>query len=83
MAIGFQNGDIYLFNLLFNEVLLNFSHNQDTGSIKALSFSNDSSLGISLLASIIESKEGGKNVVFWDLNQKKIYSTLSNVHSNK
>jgi len=40
-------------------------------------------LGVSLLASVTESVEGGHDVVFWDLNQNKIYSTLQNAHSGK
>jgi U3 small nucleolar RNA-associated protein 21 len=66
VAIGFSNGDILLVNLLYNEILLKFS--QDSSRIKSLSFSSDTTLGVSLLASITESSEGGKNIVFWDLN---------------
>jgi hypothetical protein len=80
VAVGFENGAIILLNLLYNQTLLRFSHSLEDGAVKRLSFSSDTSLGVSLLASISESKEGGSNVCFWDLNQKKIYSKLENAH---
>ena len=40
-------------------------------------------INIEPLASISESSEGGQNIVFWDLNQKKILSTLNDAHSGK
>lgn len=83
VALGFEDGNIALVNLLYAEVLLRFSQSQDGGPIRSLAFSSDTTMGISLLASITESKDGGENVVFWDLNQKKIYSTLKNPHSGK
>jgi len=67
IAIGLENGEIILMNLLYNQVLLKFNQSQDGGKIKKLSFSSDLNLGVSLLASITES-ENGCNVVFWDLN---------------
>ena len=81
VAVGFANGDIFLVNLLYNEILLKFS--QDSSPIKSLSFSSDTTMGVSLLASITESSEGGQNIVIWDLNQKKIFSSLQEAHSNK
>lgn len=81
VAVGFANGEIRLINLLYNEVLLKFS--QDGSKIKSLSFSSDTTLGVSILASVSESSEGGENIVFWDLNQKKILSTLQDAHSSK
>ena len=81
VAIGFADGQIFLVNLLYNEVLLKFS--QDSSRIKSLSFSSDTTLGVSLLASVTDSLEGGQNIVFWDLNQKKILSTLQDPHSKK
>ena len=68
IAVGFENGSIILLNMLYNEVVLKFSQNQDGGRIKRMSFSSDLSLGVSLLATITESRQGGTNVVFWDLN---------------
>ena len=67
VAIGLENGEIILMNLLYNEVLLKFNQSQDGGRIKKLSFSSDLELGVSLLASVTQS-ENGSNVVFWDLN---------------
>jgi len=83
VAVGFQNGEIMLINILYNEVVLRFSQSQDGGPIKTMSFSSDIGMGVSLLASVAESRTGGQNVVFWDLNKKKIYSTLSGPHADK
>jgi hypothetical protein len=38
---------------------------------------------VSLLASVTESRDGGQNIVLWDLNEKKISSTLKKPHSGK
>ena len=83
VALGFQNGEIMLINLLYNELVLRFSQSQDGGPIKTMSFSSDISMGVSLLASVTESRTGGQNVIFWDLNKKKIYSTLPGPHADK
>jgi U3 small nucleolar RNA-associated protein 21 len=56
VAIGFANGEILLVNLLFNEILLKF---KDSSKIKSMSFSSDTTMGVSILASISESSEGG------------------------
>ena len=80
VAVGFANGEIQMVNLLYNEILLKF---KDSSKIKSLSFSSDTTMGVSILASISESSEGGQNIVFWDLNQKKILSTLNDAHSGK
>lgn len=83
IAIGLESGKIKLINLLYNQELLCFDQAQDGGSIKALSFSSDVALGVSLLASVTRSSNGGRNIVFWDLNQKKIHSILKDAHSGK
>ena len=70
-----------MLNLLYNQTLLRFTHSLEDGPVKRLSFSTDTSLGVSLLASISISKQGGCHVFFWDLNHKKIYSKLENGHS--
>ena len=62
VAIGLENGEIILMNLLYNEVLIKFNQSQDGGRIKKLSFSSDLELGVSLLASVTQS-ENGSNVV--------------------
>jgi U3 small nucleolar RNA-associated protein 21 len=49
VAVGFESGAIVLLNLLYNEQLLKFNSG---GPVKALTFSSDTSLGVSLLASI-------------------------------
>ena len=58
VAIGLENGEIILMNLLYNEVLLKFNQSQDGGRIKKLSFSSDLELGVSLLASVTQSENG-------------------------
>ena len=55
VALGFEDGQILLVNLLYNEVLLKFSQSSDGGMIKRMSFSTDLTMGVSLLASITES----------------------------
>lgn len=56
VAVGFANGEILLLNLLYNEVLLKF---KDSNKIKSMTFSSDTSMGVSILASVSESPEGG------------------------
>ena len=51
VAVGFENGDIYLLNLLYNETLSKF--NQIGGPIKSLAFSSATEMGVSLLSSIV------------------------------
>lgn len=58
VAIGMENGEILLVNILYNEVLLKFNQSQDGGKIKRLSFSSCLDLGVSLLASVTESDNG-------------------------
>jgi len=59
VAVGFDDGTIFLLNLLYNQVLLTFNQSADGGPIKRLSFSSDLSLGVSLLASVSHSSNGG------------------------
>ena len=40
-------------------------------------------MDVSLLASVTESRQGGQNIVLWDLNKKMISSTLKQPHSGK
>ena len=56
VAVGFANGEILLLNLLYNEVLLKF---KDSNKIKSMTFSSDTSMGVSILARVSESPEGG------------------------
>lgn len=82
IAIGFENGIIALVNLLYNEVLLTLDQSSDGGPIKSMTFSSDTEIDISLLASVSQSKHGGTNIVLWDLNKKMISSTLKQAHSD-
>ena len=43
-------------NLLYNEVLLKF---KDSSKIRSMSFTSDTTMGVSILASVSESSEGG------------------------
>ena len=63
-------------NLLYDEVLFSFRHRE--GAVTALSFLTDSDLGLSLLAS---TSQGSGQVVFWDLNAKKIWCSLQAPHN--
>lgn len=83
IAVGFENGLIAIINLLYSEVLITLDQSQDGGPVKSLTFSSDTQMDVSLLASVTESRQGGQNVVFWDLNKKMISSTLKAPHSGK
>ena len=78
VAVGCEDGDIHVINLLYNEKLAKFR--QTGGSIKSLTFSSATDMEASLLASIVE---GSPEVVLWDLNKKTIYAKMENVHSGK
>ena len=78
VAVGFENGEIHILNLLYNETLTKFT--QTGGAIKSLSFSSATDMEVSLLASIVE---GSPEVVLWDLNKKAIYAKMPVVHSGK
>lgn len=43
-------------NILYNEILLKF---KDSSKIRSLSFSSDTTMGVSILASVSESENGG------------------------
>ena len=83
VAIGCEDGEIHVVNLLYDEELVHFTHKGNEGKIKSLSFSSDLTLGVSLLASISESPSDGQNIAFWDLNQKQFSTLLSAPHSGK
>ena len=40
-------------------------------------------MGVSILASVTESKKSGDRVTFWDLNEKKVFSFLDGAHKGK
>jgi len=80
-AIGFSDGEILIANLYYDEVLLKFQ--QTEGSIQALSFSTDSSMELSILASISNDAQGGSNIVLWDLNKQRIYSVIQMAHGGR
>ena len=83
IVVGFEKGMIMLVNILYNDVLLTLDQSADGGPVKCVTFSTDTEMQVSLLASITESREGGQNIVLWDLNEKKISSTLKKPHSGK
>ena len=76
VAVGCRDGSIKMINLLYDEVLFSFKHRE--GAIQSIAFMTDSNLGLSLMASA--SQESG-SIVFWDLNAKKIWSTMEEPHS--
>jgi WD40 repeat protein len=71
VAIGYSDGDIALCNLQSDEVLFNFHETE--GAIRSLSFSTDTTMGHSLLASV---SGDGASITLWDLNKQKIYSII-------
>ena len=78
VAVGCADGTIHLVNLLYDEVLFTFT--QKEGSITAISFLTDSTLGLSLMAS---SCQASGRIVFWDLNARKIWSEMETPHSGR
>lgn len=69
IALGFENGEIKLVNLLYNEEILKFDARDP---VQCLSFSSDTSMEYSILASLVNGQ-----VTLWDLNSKKIHATMS------
>ena len=78
VAIGYSDGEIQLANLQTDQVLFTFK--QTEGSIKGLTFSSDSTMGVSLLASV---SGEGSSITLWDLNKQKIYSLIQVPHSGR
>lgn len=76
VSMGLESGQILVVNLKQDKVLASFE--QDS-PVKSLSFSTDSSLEKSLLASC--TTDG--NILFWDLNEKKIHSVIQKAHAAK
>jgi len=76
VGLGLESGDIHIVNLKQDKVLTSFS--QDS-PVKSLSFSSDTSLERSLLASC--TTDG--NILFWDLNERKIHSVIQKAHNSK
>lgn len=67
-GIGFQNGDIKLLNLKFDEILMEFK--QDWGAVTGISFRTDGK-------PIMSSSSPNGSVVFWDLEQRKVASQIN------
>ena len=76
VAVGLESGDILVVNLKKDKIIANFS--QDS-PVKSLSFSTDPSLEKSLLVTC--TTDG--NIIFWDLNEKKIHSVVQKAHNSK
>jgi WD40 repeat protein len=51
--------------------------------VKSLAFSLDTSIEISLLASISSNENGGGNITLWDLNKQKVHAIVPNAHRGK
>lgn len=76
VALGLESGELLIVNLKQDKVLTSFS--QDSPA-RSLSFSTDQTLEKSLLASC--TTDG--NILFWDLNEKKIHSVIQKAHNSK
>lgn len=70
IAIGYSSGEILLFNLQTDAVLFSF---RESDSVSTLSFSSDTTLGVSMLASTSRSHPA---VTLWDLNKQKVHTVL-------
>jgi U3 small nucleolar RNA-associated protein 21 len=77
-GIGYSDGDISLVNLQTDQVLFTFK--QTEGSIKALTFSSDTTMSASLLASI---SGEGSSITLWDLNKQKVHSVVQLPHNGR
>lgn len=71
VAIGLENGEIYVHNLKFDETIIKFS--QEWGPVTGLSFRTD---GPPILISA--SKSG--HLAFWDLEERKLCGQLRESH---
>ena len=76
VGLGYESGKIIVINLKQDKILFTFS--QDS-PVRSLSFSSDPSIEKSLLASC--TTDG--NILFWDLNDKKIHSVIQKAHNAK
>ena len=76
VGMGLESGELLIVNLKHDKVVASFS--QDSPA-KSISFSTDLSIGKSLLASC--TTDG--NILFWDLNEKKIHSVIQRAHNSK
>ncbi len=76
--MGFSDGTISVVNLQSDDLL--FSFKQTEGSVRSLSFSSDTTMGVSLLASV---SGEGTSITLWDLNKQKIYSVVQIAHSER
>ena len=76
VALGYTDGTISLVNLQTDEVLFQFK--QTEGAVRSLSFSSDTTLGVSLLASAT-----GASITLWDLNRRKVHSVVQIAHSGR
>lgn len=72
LAIGLENGEIYIHNLKFDETIMKFS--QDWGPVSCLSFRTD---GQPILIST-----GSNHVAMWDLEARKLSSQIQMAHDD-
>ena len=72
IAVGLDDGRIFVHNLKTDETLMTFS--QEWGSVLAISFRTD---GPPIMASTGRSG----NVVLWDLEKRRILSQMRNIHN--
>eukprot|EP00095_Tigriopus_kingsejongensis_P011785 maker-scaffold119_size336447-snap-gene-2.31 protein:Tk11785 transcript:maker-scaffold119_size336447-snap-gene-2.31-mRNA-1 annotation:"wd repeat-containing protein 36" len=72
VAIGLENGEIYVHNLKFDETIVKFS--QDWGSVTGLTFRTD---GPPIL---ISSSRSG-HLAFWDLEERRLCGQMREAHT--
>lgn len=74
VAIALENGKIYLHNLKYDEVVMEFVN--DWGRVSALSFRMD---GVPVM---VTGSDNG-HIVTWDLEEKTVISQIKQAHSGK
>lgn len=64
-------------NLQTDQTLFTFRETE--GGVRALSFSSDTTMGVSLLASV----SGSGAITLWDLNKQKVHSVIQSPHGQR
>ena len=74
VAIGLENGSIYIHNLRIDETLMKFK--QEWGSIESLSFRSDGQ------PFMVSSSSSG-HLAVWNLDQNRLESQMRHIHSGR
>lgn len=73
VAVGLQSGKIVLHNLKYDETIMEFT--QDWGTVTSISFRTDNN-------PIMATGSATGHIVFWNLEERRVASQLTNAHDN-